>query len=220
MWGRAPREPALSEAEGPSQAQRSAELLRMSAGWAPAGHGFERHFFSSTLRPSLPLQKQPRIILGDVIPRAYSQLLRSGINPAWCSLDLTEVPDRRLIHHDLAFPIGPLGAKLFVAERRRISQRAQDQIHLFPVVHASLQLDSIAMSTNLPFGFMRQSPRRAILADPQKFLASTQNFTGKIVQSINLVRSPCQQTKSSRSQPARQRMQVGDSKLNFDFALH
>src|ERR1700733_1085089 len=180
-----------------SQAQRGAKLSRTPTNFASTRHGFERHLLRPVLCLFFPLRKQPRIVLRDVIRRRYAELLRRSINPAWCTFDLTEISYRRLVHNHLPLAIRPLGAKFFVVERWRVSQRAQDQIHLPTIIHGRFQLESTAMPTNFPLGFMRQRPRRAVLADPQKFLASTEHFTREVVQSIQLVRSRRQQTKSS-----------------------
>src|ERR1700733_228900 len=189
MWGPLPR-PA-------NQAQRGAKLSRTPTNFASTRHGFERHLLRPVLCLFFPLREQPRVILRDVIRRSYAQLLRRSINPARRALDLAEISDRRLIHNHLPLAIRPLGAKFFVVERWRVSQRAQDQIHLPTIIHGRFQLESTAMPTNFPLGFMRQSPRRAILTDPQKLLTSPEHFTREVVQSIQLVRSRRQQTKSS-----------------------
>src|SRR5580658_11094544 len=101
MWGRAPREPALSEAEGSSRAQRGAVLPRMLALSYRSPNGFECHFRGSTIRPSLPLEKQSRIILRDVIRRGHAEFLRSRIDPPRRSFNLAEISDRRLVHDNL-----------------------------------------------------------------------------------------------------------------------
>jgi len=67
---------------------------------------------------------------------------------------------------------------------------------------------------------MSQSPLEAVFAEPQQLLTRAQHFPGKVVQSIQLVRSRRQQSKSSRSQPASKSTQVGNPKLDFDFPLH
>src|ERR1700683_5352814 len=113
MWGRAPR-PS-------SRAQRGAFLLRVLAGLVSGSDGFERHLYRLTLRSSLPLQKQSCIIRRNVIRPLHAELLRRSINPSRRALNFAEISNRRFVHHDLPFAIRPLGSKLLVAERRRIS---------------------------------------------------------------------------------------------------
>src|SRR5260370_8537937 len=75
--------------------------------YAAKPYSLKRHLLRPALRLFLPLGKQSRIILRDVIRPRHSQLVCRRINPSRGPLNLAKVSNRCLIHPPLPLPISP-----------------------------------------------------------------------------------------------------------------
>src|ERR1700730_8161955 len=78
------------------------------------GNDLEPHLLCCTSRLTLPLGKQHRVVLRDVVGGGYSHLLRGCVNPPRRTFDLAKVPDRCLVHHDLPLFVSPLRTEFFI----------------------------------------------------------------------------------------------------------
>src|SRR5437868_322880 len=76
------------------------------------------HFSGGASGPPFPLKEQFGIRFVNVLVFLDAQLLRGGIDPFSRALDLSEVADGRLVHHNMPFGLFPLSAELLVAEAR------------------------------------------------------------------------------------------------------
>src|SRR5205807_8488501 len=77
---------------------------------------FERHVPGGTSGSLFPFREQGGVVFRDVIFVTRPKFLRRSIDPPRLALDFTKIPDRRFIHHYIAFAVTPLCSKLFIAE--------------------------------------------------------------------------------------------------------
>src|SRR5438270_4971819 len=90
---------------------------------------FEGHLPRGTSGSLFPFREQRSVVFGDVIFVTRPEFLRRSIDPPRLSFDFAKIPDRRFIHHYVAFAITPLRAEFFIAEGWRIAQGLQDLVH-------------------------------------------------------------------------------------------
>src|ERR1700726_4204449 len=76
----------------------------------------KRHLLGGTARCLLPIGKQSRVILRDVVCGRYPQLLRGCINPSRWAFYLAKVTDRDFVYDHLSLLVAPLRAEFFVAK--------------------------------------------------------------------------------------------------------
>src|SRR5579859_3867239 len=123
-----------------------------------ASHRFERHLVRGALAVLLPLREKRCIIFRDVIRGTHAQLLGGFVYPARRAFDLGEISDGSLVHDHLALAIVPLRTEFLIAERRGITQRSQDRVHLFAVGNARFQFDAGTVAGGLASTFMSELP--------------------------------------------------------------
>src|SRR5215469_14030850 len=96
-------------------------------------HSCERHFRCPAPRTLFPGNKQPGIVICDVIRFMNAQAVGNGIDPFGWALDLGEISDRSLVNHDVSSLSLPFGAKFLIAKTWRKLKLAQYSFHLFAV---------------------------------------------------------------------------------------
>src|SRR5215471_5922581 len=82
----------------------------------PAWDRAERHLRRFAPVFILPIRKQRRVILGDVLSPPHAQLFRGRIDPPRRSFNLAEITDGSVVDDHLAFPVAPLLAEFLVTE--------------------------------------------------------------------------------------------------------
>src|ERR1039458_5288769 len=113
--------------------------------------------------------------------------LRQANGAEYSFRSIAEIPNRSLIEHDVAGSVAPLGAILFIAKRRRETKRAQNGVHLLPVLDTRFQLKPHFMAAGLAFRLVRQHPSLAVLAQPEHFAPLAQLLAGQVVEGIHFV---------------------------------
>src|SRR4051812_35031625 len=91
-----------------------------------ATHFLERHVFGFTAVLLDPIAKEFDITSGDVIGVGKMNLAGDAVDPFRLTFDLAEVADRSFIEHYVSGSVGPLTAKLFVAEGRLVTDAVED----------------------------------------------------------------------------------------------
>src|SRR6478672_12694505 len=139
-----------------------------------AGDGCISHLGSLAAGALFPVEKHLRIVGREVLLAIDLQCGGGLVNPLGRPFDFSDVADRRLVENDLAAAVRPFLAEFFVAEARLESQRRQNGVRAFAIIHTGFSFPARLMNTTRTFRLVRQRPLIAIAAQSQQFPALLQ----------------------------------------------
>src|SRR5208282_6589920 len=109
-----------------------------------------------------------------------SERLCNAVNPLGLAFDLCKIADGGAVDDNLACTIAPLGAVLFITERRAESERGEDCVHLLVLGHGGLVLHAALVLAAGSTRFVREQTLAAIEAKAQE-LSSTAEIAAGVV---------------------------------------
>src|SRR5271165_4894978 len=167
--------PATGPGSGPARSKLRSRLRlprnsneRLISGLCATAALAEGHVHRLPFIFTFPVKKKFSIGFRDVAGGRNAQVRRRAVDPTGMTFDLCDIANRRVVEHDVASAVAPLGAEFLIYEHWSVAQGLQYRVHLAAVGDSGLEFRTGLVLAGLGTCLVSQPPRLAILPQTQE----------------------------------------------------